>query len=295
MPDERRKAGRARIPGMRVLFEGAAGERTEAEVANVGKGGLFIGTAKPLAVGKRLSLEIQPAADVAAWSALGRVVWTRETGTTDAMPGMGVKLIDVDDAVVAAIDRLVDAQARAPSGTGASKVPSRERTVLGVGTGVPRPRPAPRERSVQEPPPEDWDIGDRSEAPTVETVVPHRIVTVGPTAQEAPPREAAPAEPAPANVTAVRDPVAAPRQPPSPMPEASIAIDLVARRPLPPAVRAADVPLSEASLAAAGVPTRRRGRWLVVLVVAVTVVGVYAERHRIPQVRSWLEVHVMAR
>ena len=100
MPDERRWTPRADIPGMRVVFEGAAGERVEADVLNVGSGGLFIRTEKPLAVGKRLSLEVQTVADMVAWSALGRVVWTRETGTTEGAPGMGVKLIDVDDAAL---------------------------------------------------------------------------------------------------------------------------------------------------------------------------------------------------
>ena len=40
--------------------------------------GLFIVSAAPLAIGKRLSLEIYVVGEPAAWPALGRVVWTRE-------------------------------------------------------------------------------------------------------------------------------------------------------------------------------------------------------------------------
>ena len=132
MPDERRKARRARIPGMRVTIEGADGERVEAEVLDVGSGGLFIRTTNPLAVGKRLSLEIQNGAGGPTWSALGRVVWNRATGTKDAAPGMGVKLIDVEDAVVAAIARVVETS---------SSAPVRERTVLGIRAGTTAPAP----------------------------------------------------------------------------------------------------------------------------------------------------------
>ncbi|HEY6462470.1 MAG TPA: PilZ domain-containing protein, partial [Polyangiaceae bacterium] len=115
MAAERRRVPRAVVPGMRVVFEDAAGQRVDADVIDVGSGGVFIRTAAPLAVGKRISLQVGAVAGVAEWSALGRVVWTRETGAAGAPPGMGVTLIDVDDAVVAAVDRLVASRSHAPS------------------------------------------------------------------------------------------------------------------------------------------------------------------------------------
>jgi len=107
MAVERRLAPRVCVPGMRVVCEVAGGARLEADVLDVGRGGLFIRTATPLPIGKRLSLEVGAVSGFAGWSALGRVVWTRETGALHAPPGMGITLIDVDDAVLAEVDRLV--------------------------------------------------------------------------------------------------------------------------------------------------------------------------------------------
>jgi hypothetical protein len=152
--------------------------------------------------------------------------------------------------------------------------PARERTVLGLGVPATATPPS-RERSVQEPPPEGWDVHD---AATKETVVPQIVVQVGPAREETP-----------------RPVLAAEReQPPVPGPEASIALDLVARKKadVVPAARAADVPLSEASLAAAGVPRRRGGRWLVffLLVIAATATGLYVMRARFPWVQRLVEM-----
>jgi hypothetical protein len=41
MPDERRTVRRAILPGVRATFEGATGERQQADVPNLGRGGLF--------------------------------------------------------------------------------------------------------------------------------------------------------------------------------------------------------------------------------------------------------------
>src|ERR1700722_11187718 len=133
MREERRSAHRARVPGVRVTYEGTSGERLEADVLDIGPGGVFIGVASPIAVGKRLSLEIRLAGEATPWSALGRVVWIRENAASDGPAGMGVKLIDVDDGVVASNTRLVASRERTEPGTGGTSAPSRERTVLGVG------------------------------------------------------------------------------------------------------------------------------------------------------------------
>ena len=134
MPDERREARRARLNGVCATFEGASGERQEADVADIGRGGLFLETDSPLSVGKRLSIEIQVPGESSAWPGLGRVVWSRSHDSGSAYPpGMGVKLIDVDDARSASIDELV--LARAPRVAGAAPVPppEREATIRGVG------------------------------------------------------------------------------------------------------------------------------------------------------------------
>lgn len=163
MAEERRSARRARIAGVRVTYESATGDHVETDALNLGPGGLFVRSAKQLAVGKRISLEIQVAGELVPWSALGRVVWTRERDEGERRPaGMGVKLIDVEDSVVTTIERLVAGRepteavpadaalpARDPAAIGAESsveatppapvvqvAPSRERTILGVGAAA---------------------------------------------------------------------------------------------------------------------------------------------------------------
>jgi uncharacterized protein (TIGR02266 family) len=266
MPDERRKALRAHIPSVRVIFESTTGERVEAELLDVSKSGLFIRTAKPLAIGKRLSLEVQAVADVAAWSALGRVVWTRETGETDAR-GMGVKLIDVDDAVGEAIDRLVRARQAAqaspaqkpprpaaPVVPGAvarvvvASAPARERTVLGLApSGAPvAAAPLPRER-----PPVDVDAEDPHEAPTKETVVPQRIVVLAADPAQVPPPEPAPPIPPP---EAALPPAPLEAVPPLAPPEAAPPLAPPVEPAPPPAERAFPPPVAPAHPTAAAAP-----------------------------------------
>jgi uncharacterized protein (TIGR02266 family) len=123
MADERRSARRAHIGGVRVTYESATGERVETVAQDLARGGLFVRTAKPLAVGKRLALEIQVVGEQGTWSALGRVVWIREAADGERPAGMGVKLIDIEDSVVAAIDRLVETRERTEPGVGAPSAP----------------------------------------------------------------------------------------------------------------------------------------------------------------------------
>ncbi len=136
MPDDLRNTRRARLSGIRVTIEGATGERRQADVADLSKDGLFIVSETPLAVGKRLSLEIHAVGEPATWPALGRVVWTRETAEGDEKPpGMGIKIIDIEDEAAAAIDRLLETRERTEPGLGNTEKPdpSREKTILGVG------------------------------------------------------------------------------------------------------------------------------------------------------------------
>jgi|GEM_PF-752622 len=158
MADERRSARRARLSGVHVTYESAAGDRVEGEVRDLAAGGLFICTAAPLAVGKRIAVDLHVAGEDGPWAALGRVVWRRPAPEGDDKPaGMGVKLIDVDEVVVAAIQRLVETRERTEPGLGsegagkaaaapivAVAAPPRERTILGVG-GIPAPAAPPEQ------------------------------------------------------------------------------------------------------------------------------------------------------
>jgi uncharacterized protein (TIGR02266 family) len=204
MPDERRGSKRAHISRVRVTYESANGQRVDADALDLSTGGLFVRTDTPLVAGKRITLEIEVVGEPSAWSALGRVVWVRPN-TAPGMPaGMGVKLIDVEDAVVEAIDTLVE---------------TREPTSPGVGAGA-KAEIAPVAPVVMAPP------------------VPEREATImGVGAAE----EDQPAEPRPERplAPAVRVPPAPPREP-SLGREASIAIDLVSKppsRPPPPPAR----------------------------------------------------------
>jgi len=179
MPDERRGSKRAHISGVRVTYESANGQKVDADALDLSTGGLFVRTSTPLGVGKRITLEIQVVGELSSWSALGRVVWVRPNAAPGMPSGMGVKLIDVEDAVVDAIANLVETREPTSPGVGsgvnkeiapiapvvmAPAAPERERTLMGVGApddekpaardgvrpaaGVRVPGPPPREVSL---------------------------------------------------------------------------------------------------------------------------------------------------
>jgi len=179
MSQERRAAPRARVPGSFVHCDTAEGERIQANVLNVSTGGLFIPTTTPLAQGKRFSLRIRVGGGpVPWWAALARVIWVRDSPTSDGPAGMGVKILDFDDdAASAAISRLIQehltvsapqregtvpgvgapVESERPTLIDGPAAPARERTVLGLGAPEPPP-PAPEPSSVEpdpapEPPP----------------------------------------------------------------------------------------------------------------------------------------------
>ena len=161
MADERRGGRRAPISGVRVTYEGATGAQIEAEVVDLATGGLFIRTEAPLSTGKRIALDLHILGEPGPWSALGRVVWSRPTAEPGRPAGMGVKLIDVDDATIDVIARLVET--REPTAPGVGKVapvttapivsmgpsaPERERTLLGVGGSGAEPEAPPVARGI---------------------------------------------------------------------------------------------------------------------------------------------------
>jgi len=156
MSDDRRTARRLRLSGVQVTYEGSTGERHLARVVDLSRDGLYIPSPRPLAVGKRLSLEIQPVGDATSWSALGRVVWVREVDEGDERPaGMAIKIIDAEEAVLTAIEQLLEAREPTERGLGTgdqilsvrprarSNPPAREKTMLGVGVDTTSARTAP--------------------------------------------------------------------------------------------------------------------------------------------------------
>jgi uncharacterized protein (TIGR02266 family) len=138
MPDERRTARRAILPGVRATFEGATGQQQQADVPNLGRGGLFLETESPVPAGKRLSLEIHVIGQPAPWSALGRVAWARWLAGDEGPAGMGIKLIDVEDEVSSAIESLVERLSPVEPPPGVPDAPPSRPRVPGAGTLPPQ-------------------------------------------------------------------------------------------------------------------------------------------------------------
>ncbi len=273
---ERRKHRRAPLPGMRVSYEDAAGQRAEAEVLDIGAGGMFVRCDRPMAVGKGLTVEITAPGDGARWSALGRVAWVRADTGPEGPAGMGVRFVDAEDAMLARVAELVAARERTDPGTGGTKTPAREPTVLGVG--------APRAAEAQATP-------IIAVAPTRETTVLGVGAPEEPDAPEAASRDARLGEEAPLLERSVPIELTAARvkaEAAAPAAAAGAASEAAPEAEAEPKGAPAAEP-SEASLAAAGVPRRRARVWPAVLLVLVGAgFAVYAMRARIP----WLRVMI---
>jgi uncharacterized protein (TIGR02266 family) len=273
MPDDRRSARRVRLSGVRVTYESSTGTVQQADVANLSREGVFITTATPVQVGKRLALEIQVAGEAAPWAALGRVVWNRAVAEGADIPGgMAVKFIDVDDAVVAAIDRLIEARERTEPGLG-------ERDAASARRGDPRREEPRREEPRREEPRREEPRREepRREPPRRErTMLGVGIAASSPAAKAGTTAPNAPAPAAPvARVLVVPADPPAPAQAARALPsrektmvgvglggagadprEPSLPIDLVAKKPPstrpppaasePPPAPAADIPTSTA-------------------------------------------------
>jgi uncharacterized protein (TIGR02266 family) len=190
MSEERRSGRRAPIAGVRVTYEGATGAQIEAEVLDLAAGGLFIRTETPLLTGKRIALDLHILGEPGPWSALGRVVWSRAAAEPGRPAGMGVKLIDVEDATIDMLSRLVETREPTAPGVGtvapvttapivslAAAAPERERTLMGVGIAPdvepPPPAsalPAPATEARAEPAmlPEPVKVEPAAEAPVRE-------------------------------------------------------------------------------------------------------------------------------
>jgi uncharacterized protein (TIGR02266 family) len=297
MLDERRRGPRARIAGARVICEAASGGRLTGRVLDLGRGGLFVQADRRLTVGARLTIEIQIAGELAPWPALGRIIWVRETASQGKPAGAGVAFIDVDDAVLAAIDRIL---ARSPHKSGRPPAaPERERTVLGIGHGTTAPvEAAPivsvvpaRERTVQglapAPLPDLKDLPPaREEQKTIDfgeleldadglPVLPAQPLNSEPRLPEPPPAP-------PANAAPVPEAAPGPEKPLPPLAERSMAIDLVAMKAASAAPRAPLMGREDSLAQRAGIPKRRGGGSLVFLVLLASAgASGYIERDRL--------------
>jgi hypothetical protein len=109
-----------------VVYESTRHEPREAELFDIGTKGLFIPAVAPVPRGTRLAMEIRLSREGPSWGALGRVVWTRTSPAAGRPSGMGIKILDMDEAGVEAIERAIGPAA-----------PARERTVRGIGTPTP--------------------------------------------------------------------------------------------------------------------------------------------------------------
>src|SRR5882724_9430770 len=118
MTQDTRKDPRAKIVSLNVRYKSATvDEFIENHSHDVSKGGVFIKTDKPFAIGTLLKFEIRLAADQPVIAGVGRVVWKREAsgGSAERPSGMGVKFIKIDDNSRVTIDKLTGAKSDAGS------------------------------------------------------------------------------------------------------------------------------------------------------------------------------------
>ena len=92
--NDRRGARRYRV-SVRVEFAAADGSR-RANVYNLGKDGIFICTAEPLALGAQMSITVHLPGEGDLVCADGQVVWTNLVETPSLPAGMGVRFTKID-------------------------------------------------------------------------------------------------------------------------------------------------------------------------------------------------------
>ena len=108
-----RKDKRAPV-SLKVRFKSATvDEFIEHYSKDVSRGGLYIKSSQPMAVGTLLKFQFQLKDESALIRGVGRVVWTRveEDAAADQPAGMGIKFIKMDNDSRAMVERIVDAHA----------------------------------------------------------------------------------------------------------------------------------------------------------------------------------------
>ncbi|HEX5655900.1 MAG TPA: TIGR02266 family protein [Polyangiales bacterium] len=111
-----RKDKRAPV-SLKVRFKSATvDEFIEHYSKDVSRGGIYIKSSNPMAVGTLLKFQFQLKDESALIKGVGRVVWTRAEvdATTDSPAGMGIKFIKMDNDSRAIVERIIDTNAPDP-------------------------------------------------------------------------------------------------------------------------------------------------------------------------------------
>ncbi|MGE3629442.1 MAG: TIGR02266 family protein, partial [Sandaracinaceae bacterium] len=108
-----RKDKRAPI-SLKVRFKSATlDEFIEQYSVDISRGGIFIKSKSPMAVGTLLKFEFQLKDESRLIHGVGRVVWKRD-GSSDEPPGMGIKFIKMDPESRGLVEKMVTARGDAP-------------------------------------------------------------------------------------------------------------------------------------------------------------------------------------
>ena len=113
-----RKDKRAPV-SLKVRFKSATvDEFIEHYCKDVSRGGIFIKSSQPMAIGTLLKFQFQLKDESSLIKGVGRVVWVRspEDAVADQPAGMGIKFIKMDNESRAMVDRIVDGQGMDASG-----------------------------------------------------------------------------------------------------------------------------------------------------------------------------------
>jgi uncharacterized protein (TIGR02266 family) len=105
-----RKDRRAPV-SLKVRFKSATvDEFIEHYCKDVSRGGIFIKSSQPMAIGTLLKFQFQLKDESSLIKGVGRVVWTRspEDAVADQPAGMGIKFIKMDNDSKAIVERIVD-------------------------------------------------------------------------------------------------------------------------------------------------------------------------------------------
>src|SRR5512139_1831145 len=148
-----RKDKRAPV-SLKVRFKSATlDEFVEHYSIDISRGGLFIKSKSPMAIGTLLKFEFQLKDEASLIHGVGRVVWTREAAQASehAPAGMGIKFIKMDPESRQFVQNIVEARQGAPG--------SFESGASVEDQGAPPPPPAkpffPDQGPAVQPPPED--------------------------------------------------------------------------------------------------------------------------------------------
>ena len=138
MTADTRKDKRANVQ-LKVRYKSATvDEFIEQYAVDISRGGIFIKQKAPMPIGTLLKFEFQLKDESRLIHGVGRVVWRREDGGTEAA-GMGIKFIKMDPESKVLVERIVEARGAAPAAYEAGGGDAGD--VAGPApSGAPRPR-----------------------------------------------------------------------------------------------------------------------------------------------------------